>query len=124
MEFFKRKESIASGYLIRGNGSISVNKDYYSVFNNFNLKLVYDHFKNNLIKAKKDVVLQVKQGGAKAQLKAVTKVFCKLLFSENLVDKKEIYQLDHNLLSSDPRRTYPKKYGGRGSSVRRQKSYR
>merc|ERR1711907_271095 len=80
-----------------------------------------------------DIRIRVKGGGYTSQIYAVRQAIAKALvaWSQKYVDeasKKEIKEIlhtyDRSLLVADPRRTEPKKFGGRGARARFQKSYR
>lgn len=80
-----------------------------------------------------DMRLRVRGGGQTAQIYALRQAIAKALvaYFQKYVDetsKKEIkdalLNYDRSLLVADPRRTEPKKFGGRGARARFQKSYR
>jgi len=80
-----------------------------------------------------DIRLRVKGGGYVSQIYAIRQAIAKAIvaWNQKYVDeasKKEIKSIllsqDRSLLVADPRRCEPKKFGGRGSRARYQKSYR
>jgi len=80
-----------------------------------------------------DIRIRVKGGGYTSQIYAIRQAISKGLIAwyQKYVDeasKKEIKDIllnyDRSLLVADPRRCEPKKFGGRGSRARFQKSYR
>ena len=77
--------------------------------------------------------VRVRGGGSMAQCMAVRMAIAKsiIAYSQRFEDestKRELkdllLQYDKNLLTSDPRRCEPKKFGGKGARARYQKSYR
>jgi len=80
-----------------------------------------------------DIRIRVKGGGYTSQIYAIRQCIAKALVAwyQKYVDehaKREIKEIlmnyDRALLVADPRRTEPKKFGGRGARSRFQKSYR
>merc|ERR1711898_72904 len=80
-----------------------------------------------------DMRIRVKGGGHVSQIYAIRQAIAKSLvaYYQEYVDeaaKREIKDIlmnyDRSLLVADPRRTEPKKFGGRGARARFQKSYR
>ena len=80
-----------------------------------------------------DIRIRVRGGGYTAQIYAIRQCIAKgiIAWYQKYVDeasKRELRELlvgyDRSLLVADPRRTEPKKFGGRGARARFQKSYR
>ena len=83
--------------------------------------------------AKVDIRVRVRGGGLVSQIYAIRQAIAKAIvaYFQKYVDeahKKEIKDIltsyDRSLIVSDPRRTEPKKFGGRSARARFQKSYR
>ena len=83
--------------------------------------------------AKVDIRVRVRGGGLVSQIYAIRQAIAKAIvaYYQKFVDeahKKEIKDIltsyDRSLIVSDPRRTEPKKFGGRSARARFQKSYR
>merc|ERR1712070_1281377 len=83
--------------------------------------------------AKVDIRVRVRGGGFVSQIYAIRQAIAKAIvaYYQKFVDeahKKEIKDIltsyDRSLIVSDPRRTEPKKFGGRPARARFQKSYR
>ena len=77
--------------------------------------------------------VRVRGGGSMAQViatrmaiaKAVIAYYQKFHDEQSKMELKDLLlQYDKGLLTSDPRRCEPKKFGGPGARARRQKSYR
>jgi len=82
---------------------------------------------------KVNIKIHVSGGGHTSQVYAVRQAIAKGLVAyyakhydaaSALELKKALIAYDRSLLIADPRRTEPKKFGGRGARARRQKSYR
>jgi small subunit ribosomal protein S16e len=83
--------------------------------------------------AKVDIRIRVRGGGYVSQIYAIRQAVAKAIvaYYQKFVDeahKKEIKDIltsyDRQLIIADPRRTEPKKFGGRSARARFQKSYR
>ena len=80
-----------------------------------------------------DIRIRVRGGGRVSQIYAIRQAIAKAVvaFYQKYIDetskqeiKDTLLQYDRTLLVADPRRTEPKKFGGRGARARFQKSYR
>jgi len=80
-----------------------------------------------------DIRVRVSGGGYTSQIYAIRQAIAKgiVAYHQKYVDenskrelKERLLQYDRTLLVADPRRTEPKKPGGRGARSRKQKSYR
>eukprot|EP01100_Stratorugosa_tubuloviscum_P001910 TRINITY_DN1439_c0_g1_i1.p1 TRINITY_DN1439_c0_g1~~TRINITY_DN1439_c0_g1_i1.p1 ORF type:complete len:170 (+),score=96.22 TRINITY_DN1439_c0_g1_i1:198-707(+) len=80
-----------------------------------------------------DIRLRVSGGGPTAQVYAIRQAIARAIvaYYQKYVDeetkrkiKQILIQYDRSLLVADPRRSEPKKFGGRGARARFQKSYR
>jgi len=134
--FGRKKNATAVAVCTQGNGFIKVNGKSLSLIEPESLRLkVYEpifliggnRFKDLNIR------VRVSGGGPSNQIYAVRQAIAKavLAFYQKYHDEqtkrelKEIFlQYDKNILVTDPRRTEPKKFGGRGARARFQKSYR
>ncbi|KAL0230120.1 hypothetical protein PCE1_003682 [Barthelona sp. PCE] len=83
--------------------------------------------------AELDIRIRVKGGGRVAQLYAIRQAVAKGIVAfyqkyvgeqEKRVIKEKFLKYDRSLLVADPRRSEPKKYGGRGARSRQQTSKR
>lgn len=124
----KRKTAIARGRFRKGKGRVRVNKYPVELYQpelarlkiNEPLTLAGKHAENV------DIDVKVVGGGIMGQAEAARMVIAKGLVQwTSDMDLKEKFALyDRTMLVGDPRRSEPKKYGGRGARARRQKSYR
>eukprot|EP00012_Vannella_robusta_P011581 CAMPEP_0206190830 /NCGR_PEP_ID=MMETSP0166-20121206/4976_1 /ASSEMBLY_ACC=CAM_ASM_000260 /TAXON_ID=95228 /ORGANISM="Vannella robusta, Strain DIVA3 518/3/11/1/6" /LENGTH=146 /DNA_ID=CAMNT_0053606969 /DNA_START=18 /DNA_END=458 /DNA_ORIENTATION=+ len=80
-----------------------------------------------------DIRIRVKGGGSTSQIYAIRQAIAKAIvaYYQKYVDeaskkeiKEKLIQFDRTLLVADPRRTEPKKFGGKSARARFQKSYR
>jgi small subunit ribosomal protein S9 len=124
----KRKTAIARGKFREGKGRVRVNKYPTELYQP---ELARLKIKEPLTLAGKladniDIDVKVVGGGVMGQAEATRMVIAKGLVQwTGDMDLKEKYtQYDRTMLVGDPRRSEPKKYGGRGARARRQKSYR
>ncbi len=78
------------------------------------------------LRNKVDINVEVSGGGFMGQAEAAAVSISRALvgWSKNEDLKKRIVDYDVHLLSGDPRRKEPKKFGGPGARRRKQKSYR
>ena len=124
----KRKTAIARGKFRKGKGRIRINKKPVELYNpelarlkvNEPLILAED-LVNDL-----DIDVKVIGGGVMGQAEAARMVIAKGLvqWTGDMELKEKFSHYDRTMLVGDPRRSEPKKYGGRGARSRRQKSYR
>ena len=132
----EKKTATAVAFVKQGNGLIKVNGQPLELLEPEQLRYkVYepvlivgqDKFSNL------DIRIRVSGGGITAQIYAIRSAIAKsvIAYHAKYVDehsKQEIRALlaayDRNMLVSDPRRSEPKKYGGRSARARFQKSYR
>ena len=124
----KRKTAIARGTIQEGKGRIRVNKYPIELYSPelAKLKLKEPLTLAGGIAENVDINVKVKGGGVMGQAEAARMVIAKGLIQwTNDMDLKEKFiQYDRTMLVGDPRRSEPKKYGGRGARARKQKSYR
>ncbi len=124
----KRKTAIARGKFRKGKGRIRINKKPVELYNpelarlkvNEPLILAEDLI-NDL-----DIDVKVIGGGVMGQAEAARMVIAKGLvqWTGDMELKEKFSHYDRTMLVGDPRRSEPKKYGGRGARSRRRKSYR
>ena len=124
----KRKTAIARGTVREGKGRVRINKFPVELYNP---ELARIKISEPLVLAEDianelDIDVKVIGGGVMSQAEAARMVIAKGLVQwTNDMDLKEKFvQYDRTMLVGDPRRSEPKKYGGRGARARRQKSYR
>lgn len=124
----KRKTAIARGKFQEGKGRVRINKYPAELYQP---ELARHKINEPLTLAGKlaenvDIDIKVVGGGIMGQAEAARMVIAKGLVQwTSDMDLKEKYtQYDRTMLVGDPRRSEPKKYGGRGARARRQKSYR
>ncbi|MEX2721014.1 MAG: 30S ribosomal protein S9 [Candidatus Wukongarchaeota archaeon] len=124
----KRKTSIARAVVKEGKGRVRVNRVSIEIYEPKiarlkildPLRLAADVVKNL------DISVKVKGGGwvsqAEAARMAVASGLVKFTESEEL--RRKFIDEDRYMLAGDPRRTEPKKWGGRSARAKVQKSYR
>lgn len=124
----KRKTAIARGTFHEGKGRIRINKCPVELYDP---ELARQKIAEPITLAGDvindvDIDVKVVGGGVMGQAEAARMVIAKGLVQwTNDMDLKEKFvQYDRTMLVGDPRRSEPKKYGGRGARARRQKSYR
>ncbi|MDP1553118.1 MAG: 30S ribosomal protein S9 [Methanobacteriaceae archaeon] len=124
----KRKTAIARGTLHEGKGRIRINKSPVELYDP---ELARQKISEPLTLAGDiindiDIDVKVIGGGVMGQAEAARMVIAKGLVQwTNDMDLKEKFsQYDRTMLVGDPRRSEPKKYGGKGARARKQKSYR
>jgi small subunit ribosomal protein S9 len=124
----KRKTSIARGRFREGKGRVRINKRPVVLYQPelARLKINEPLTLAGKLTENVDIDVRVVGGGVMGQAEAARMVIAKGLVQwTSDMDLKEKYaQYDRTMLVGDPRRSEPKKYGGRGARARRQKSYR
>jgi len=124
----KRKTSIARGRFREGKGRVRINKRPVVLYQPelARLKINEPLALAGKLTENVDIDVRVVGGGVMGQAEAARMVIAKGLVQwTSDMDLKEKYaQYDRTMLVGDPRRSEPKKYGGRGARARRQKSYR
>lgn len=124
----KRKTAIARATVKPGKGRVKINKipiDEYSP------EIARQKIMEPLLLAgdswkKLDIAVDVRGGGFMAQAEAarmsIARALVELLKSSEI---EGVYKkFDRTMLSGDPRRKEPKKFGGPGARRKKQKSYR
>ncbi|MGC9517400.1 MAG: 30S ribosomal protein S9 [Methanomicrobiales archaeon] len=124
----KRKTAIARGTFRKGKGRVRINKCPVELYDPelARLKITEPVVLAGDITNDLDIDVKVIGGGVMGQAEAARMVIAKGLVQwTNDMDLKEKFvQYDRTMLVGDPRRSEPKKFGGRGARARRQKSYR
>jgi len=134
--FGRKREAVAVAFVKKGKGLIKVNGVPIELVQPETLRFkVWEPVL--LLGANRyrevDIRIRVKGGGYTSQIYAIRQCIAKALVAwyQKYVDehaKREIKEIlmnyDRALLVADPRRTEPKKFGGRGARSRFQKSYR
>ncbi|ADP77687.1 SSU ribosomal protein S9P [Methanothermus fervidus DSM 2088] len=125
----KRKTAIARGTIRKGKGRVRINKRPVELYTP---ELARLKIMEPLVLAGEDVVknididIKVQGGGVMGQAEAARMAIARGLveWTNDVELKEKFMQYDRTMLVGDPRRSEPKKYGGRGARARRQKSYR
>ncbi|MCD6163878.1 MAG: 30S ribosomal protein S9 [Candidatus Odinarchaeota archaeon] len=125
----KRKTAIARAVIREGKGRIRINKIPIEIYQP---ELARWKIMEPLLLAGDDVVskididVKVEGGGYMGQAEAARIAIARALveWTEDPTLKKKFIEYDRSMLVGDPRRTEPKKFGGRSARARRQKSYR
>jgi small subunit ribosomal protein S9 len=122
------KSAVARAVVKQGSGRVMINGcpaenwlyDPYRMLVLTPLKLLPEHFKDV------DVEVKVKGGGHSSQARAVMQALARGITQwTRSASVRNIFRgFDRHLLSGDPRRKEPKKFGGPGARRRFQKSYR
>ncbi|AXV38301.1 MAG: 30S ribosomal protein S9 [Methanobacteriaceae archaeon] len=124
----KRKTAIARGTFRKGKGRIRVNRCPVELYDPelARLKITEPVMLAGDIVNDLDIDVKVIGGGIMGQAEAARMVIAKGLiqWTSDMDLKEKFVQYDRTMLVGDPRRSEPKKYGGRGARARRQKSYR
>ncbi|MCP8323505.1 MAG: 30S ribosomal protein S9 [Candidatus Methylarchaceae archaeon HK02M2] len=123
-----RKTAKATANIQAGNGKIKINKVPVELITP---KVARDVIVTPLLlvgdlRDKVDIDVKVKGGGFMSRSEAAAIAISRALvdWSKSSELKQSILEYNKHLLVGDPRRTEPKKFGGRGPRKRKQKSYR
>lgn len=124
----KRKTAIARGIFKKGKGRVRINKRPIELYDPelARLKITEPIVLAGDLTNDIDIDVKVKGGGVIGQAEAARMVIARGLiqWTADMELKEKFIQYDRTMLVGDPRRSEPKKYGGRGARARRQKSYR
>jgi small subunit ribosomal protein S9 len=124
----KRKTAVARATIKIGKGKVRINKIPLEIYTP---EIARDKIMEPLLLSKKiwtnlDIDVNMKGGGfmgqAEAARTAIARALVKWVKKSSL--KTTFLEYDKTMLSGDPRRKEPKKFGGPGARVRKQKSYR
>ena len=124
----KRKTAIARAVFKPGRGNVTINEFPVS---NMSPELARARVSEPLTLAGErlntvDVRIKVKGGGIMGQAEAARMAIARGLveYSRSAELRRLFTSFDRTMLAGDPRRKEPKKFGGPGARVRKQKSYR
>jgi small subunit ribosomal protein S9 len=124
----KRKTAIARAVFKPGRGNVTINEFPVS---NMSPELARARVYEPLTLAGErlntvDVRVKVKGGGIMGQAEAARMAIARGLveYSRSAELRRLFTSFDRTMLAGDPRRKEPKKFGGPGARVRKQKSYR
>ncbi|GAB6056098.1 30S ribosomal protein S9 [Methanobacterium movens] len=124
----KRKTAIARGTVKEGKGRVRINKCPVELYDPeiARLKIAEPLTLAGDITNDLDIDVKVIGGGVMGQAEAARMVIAKGLvqWTSDMDLKEKFVHYDRTMLVGDPRRSEPKKYGGRGARARKQKSYR
>jgi len=125
----KRKTSIARATFYEGKGRVRINRTPVELYQPElarlkilePLELAGEEITKNI-----DIKVNVRGGGIMGQAEAARMAIARgfIQWTNDMELKEKFSQYDRTMLVGDPRRSEPKKYGGRGARARRQKSYR
>lgn len=124
----KRKTAIARATISEGKGRIRVNKKPIEIIEPelARLKMLEPlEFAGSVIPSV-DIDVNVHGGGILGQAGAVRTAIARCLveWTNDMAIRDAMAEYDRSLLVNDTRYKLPKKFGGRGARLRRQKSYR
>jgi small subunit ribosomal protein S9 len=124
----KRKTAIARAVFKPGRGNVTINEFPVS---NISPELARARISEPLTLAGErlntvDVRIKVRGGGVMGQAEAARMAIARGLveYSRSAELRRLFTSFDRTMLAGDPRRKEPKKFGGPGARVRKQKSYR
>ncbi len=124
----KRKTAIARATIKAGKGRVRINKVPVEILNPevARVKILEPLYLSEDLWKGLDIEVNASGGGymgqAEATRTAIARGLIKWAKSSSL--KEALLNYDRSMLSGDPRRKEPKKFGGPGARVRKQKSYR
>lgn len=128
LESGKRKTAIARALVRPGKGRVRINKIPLEVFTP---EVAQRKIQEPLLLLEEqvndvDIDVNVRGGGFMGQAEAARMAIARGLvsWSQSASVRDRLQQYDRTMLTGDPRRTEPKKFGGPGARRRRQKSYR
>lgn len=128
LESGKRKTAVARATVRSGKGRVRINKIPIEIFTPEVARRKIMEPLLLLGDALKDIDIDVKvrgggyMGQAGAARMAIARAVTKWFKSSSIKNKLQNY--DRTMLTGDPRRKEPKKFGGPGARSRKQKSYR
>jgi len=125
----KRKTAIARAVIREGKGRIRINKIPLEIYQP---ELARWKIMEPILLAgddtinKIDIDVKVEGGGIMGQAEAARMAIARALleWTGDSALRKKFIEYDRTMIVGDPRRTEPKKFGGRSARARRQKSYR
>jgi small subunit ribosomal protein S9 len=125
----KRKTAIARAVIREGKGRIRINKIPLEIYQP---ELARWKIMEPILLAGDDIIskididVKVEGGGVMGQAEAARMAIARALleWTGDSTLRKKFIEYDRTMIVGDPRRTEPKKFGGRSARARRQKSYR
>ena len=124
----KRKTAIARATIKPGKGRVRINNVPVEVYSPeiARNKILEPLMLSGELWKELDIDVNAMGGGYMGQAEATRIAIARGLvkFTKNSSLKDTLLNYDRNMLSGDPRRKEPKKFGGPGARVRKQKSYR
>ncbi|MFH0897512.1 MAG: 30S ribosomal protein S9 [Candidatus Bathyarchaeota archaeon] len=124
----KRKTAIARATIKTGKGRVRINNVPVEVLSPevARSKILEPLLLSEDLWKGLDIDVSAKGGGFMGQAEATRTAIARglVIFSKSSSLKETLLNYDRSMLSGDPRRKEPKKFGGPGARVRKQKSYR
>ncbi len=124
----KRKTAIARATIKTGKGRVRINNVPVEVLSPevARSKILEPLILSGDLLKSLDIDVSAKGGGYMGQAEAARTAIARGLirWTKSSVLRESLLDYDRNMLSGDPRRKEPKKFGGPGARVRKQKSYR
>lgn len=124
----KRKTAIARATLRSGKGRVRINKIPVEIYTPdvAKSKIVEPLILAGPVRDAVDIDVAVQGGGFMGQADAARMAIAQGLveWTRDAALKRRYIEYDRSMLTSDPRRKEPKKFGGPGARKKKQKSYR
>jgi small subunit ribosomal protein S9 len=124
----KRKTAIARATLRAGKGRIRINKTPVEIYTPdvAKSKILEPLILAGPVRDAVDIDVAVQGGGFMGQADAARMAIAQGLveWTRDAALKRRYIEYDRSMLTSDPRRKEPKKFGGPGARRKKQKSYR
>ena len=125
----KRKTAIARAVTKTGNGKIFINSVPLELVTPYLAKLKMREpllFLDKETRSSFDINIKVEGGGTMGQADAVRIAIARGIveFTKSKKIKETFLDYDRHMITGDPRRSEPKKFGGPGARARYTKSYR
>jgi len=124
----KRKTAIARATLRAGKGRIRINKIPVEIYTPTvaKAKILEPLILAGTMRDAVDIDVAVQGGGFMGQADAARMAIAQGLveWTRDAALKRRYIEYDRSMLTSDPRRKEPKKFGGPGARKKKQKSYR
>jgi small subunit ribosomal protein S9 len=124
----KRKTAIARATLRAGKGRVRINKIPVEIYTPAvaQSKIVEPLLLAGPVRDAVDIDVAVQGGGFMGQADAARMAIAQGLveWTQDAALKRRYIEYDRSMLTSDPRRKEPKKFGGPGARRKKQKSYR
>lgn len=122
----KRKRAIARAIIRKGTGKVRINGIPIEIYTPeaARMRIIQTLLLAYPTSTEYDIDVFVKGGGYMGQAEAASIAIARALSSVSKRLKSVFMEFDKTLISGDPRRTEPKKFGGPGPRRREQTSYR